>query len=396
MRLQIGSNENCVFMVLICIFFCFGAYSMVKAPRLTSKSENRNLNQFSHFTLGRFVNGSFQNDFENAISDQFVFSEKIRTVYGNTMNKLPTFGIDKLACSGRYTKLGGNEYQHATFDCDDYMLYVPISVTDSLVELLDRNIQKYNSINQKYDVYYYYVDESNMFDFEKGSKVIDFTKILEENLHGERGFRSLNYSSYEELKKYFYKTDHHWNYIGSYQGFVDITSMMGIENPSEPVDTFVSCDFFRGSHARDLQNYSNIEKFVFYKFDVPEHDTFINREAGEYGNLNKYIESSVDANVGDLYSYIYGTDQAEVVFDFHQPKEDNLLVISNSFDNPISVLIAQYFNKTYAVDPRRFNRDFGRDFVLSEYIEENKIDKILFVLSSRFIRDPNSNRGLEL
>ena len=71
------------------------------------------------------------------------------------------------------------------------------------------------------------------------------------------------------------------------------------------------------------------------------------------------------------------------------------MIFSNSFDNPINVLIAQYFNKTYAVDIRRYQDVFKEDFAFSEYIKEKEIDKVLFVMGPRILLRNKDNKGLK-
>ena len=38
---------------------------------------------------------------------------------------------------------------------------------------------------------------------------------------------------YNDYSKYFYKTDHHWNHVGSYEGYKEIISMI-LPFPSSP------------------------------------------------------------------------------------------------------------------------------------------------------------------
>ncbi|MBP5512726.1 hypothetical protein J6X73_00980 [Candidatus Saccharibacteria bacterium] len=395
-------KENCLFLAMICLVFIFGMYGLVKMPRKSSVSENRNLTQFSHFTVKNFLNGKFQDNFENALSDQFAFSEKIRVMYGEALNNLPTYNLYSIACKNRYVQLDGKTYTNMTFNCEDYI--VPPAINDDSKQkrvltsgILEKNIARYNHVNSLVDTYYYYFDEPQIYNFQTGEKVIDLEAILKEKLAGEYTLSRLNYDGYEGFKEYFYKTDHHWNYTGSYQAFQDIAKMFGVKNPAEPTGTFTSEENFYGSKARDSRNHSFKENFTIYTFDLPAHDTYVNHKEREYGHyedfMNHNYKSKQDFN---YYGWVYGGDMGEVVFDYHQPKKDNLLIISNSFDNPVNVLVAQYFNKTYAVDLRHYKDHVGEKFVLSEYIKEKKIDKVLFIMGPRILFDEKSNQGLEL
>ncbi len=399
---RVKFSENCFFLGAVVLVMACGMYGLIKTPQKKSQSENRTLTQFEHFTIRSFLNGKFQDNFENALSDQFAFSEKIRVVFGKTVNNLPTFGLYDAVCKNHYMQLDGKAYTNMTFDCDDYI--VPPAVNEDPKQkhvltsgILEKNIARYNYVNSLVDAYYYYFDEPQVWNFQTGEKVIDLEAILKEKLTGKYTFARLEYDGYDGFKKYFYKTDHHWNYIGSYQAFKDIAEMFGVKNPAEPTGTFTSEDNFYGSKARDSRNYNFNEKFMFYMFNLPEHDTYVDHEEKNYGHYEEFLKHDYESKRGfNYYGWVYGGDAGEVLFDYHQKKKDNLLIISNSFDNPINVLVAQYFNKTYAVDLRYYKKQLGEEFKFSEYINEKKIDKVLFVMGPRILFENGSNIGLEL
>lgn len=47
-----------------------------------------------------------------------------------------------------------------------------------------------------------------------------------------KGIYEIN--SFEEFNERFYNTDHHWNYIGSYEAYRDVLSVLGGGEPLEP------------------------------------------------------------------------------------------------------------------------------------------------------------------
>ena len=86
-------SENYLFCILLSLVFAVGSYSFIKKPNKSSNIENRSLVQFQHMTWGTFLDGSFQENFENALSDQFPKSEVIRANYGSLIKNMPDFGI---------------------------------------------------------------------------------------------------------------------------------------------------------------------------------------------------------------------------------------------------------------------------------------------------------------
>lgn len=213
-------SENAVFLVAVCLIFLFGMACFFKTQKKTSQEENRSLAQFSHLTIRDVLDGEFQDNFENAFSDQFLLSRRIKSWYGEMTAVLPKFGVDTAVCYGRYVSLPNDTADlYRSFDCDDYILHKPETLSENKERDLDQNVAKFNHINAITDAYYYVINTSSTFDFESGTRVVDYGELLNEKMDGNYTISSLKYNNYDEYKNLFYKTDHHWNYKGSYQGF---------------------------------------------------------------------------------------------------------------------------------------------------------------------------------
>lgn len=147
---------------------------------------------------------------------------------------------------------------------------------------------------------------------------------------------------------------------------------------------------FYGSTARNLSFYDIKETFKGYKFNYKEHDEYIDGKLDNYGNYKKYYEGIYNnSTLNSYYSDFYGNDYGEIKYDYHDESKDNLLVLSSSFSNPINALIATHFNKTYIVDLRHYN-----DFNIYNYVEENKIDKVLFIADYNFFNQTDFELGV--
>lgn len=377
--------------------FAIGCSAFVREEVLYSDVENRELATFKHFKMEDFMEGTFQTNFESALSDQFPFSEKVRTKYAQVVTRLSDFGLRDTLCHGRYIKLASTDRNRGIFDCDEYIVYMPEPLSEEKQEIVKENIAKYNHINKLVDTYYYFVDDPSSFDFKTNERVNDYYKMLEDGLVEEKKLERLEYDDYASYKKFFYKNDHHWDYRGSYQGYLDIARMLGIEDVSEPVGTYTNHEDFYGSYARTTNTYDYPEEFKFYDFEIPEHKALLNGVSGKYSHYEEYKKHEYEyEKTMNSYAFLYGDDYAEVVFVFNQPSKENLLIISNSYSNAVNELIGQHFNKTYVVDLRAYKEKYGHDFVLSKYIKDKNIDKALVIMSPTFIWAREPNRGLEL
>ena len=88
----------------------------------------------------------------------------------------------------------------------------------------------------------------------------------------------------------------------------------------------------------------------------------------------------------ELLSYggYYGDDYGQIVLNTGREELENILVIGDSFDNAILKLIASHYNMTHSVDLRFYEHYMGEEFVLSDYLAENGIDKVLIIGSINF------------
>lgn len=318
--------------------------------------------------------------------------------YNYLISKMPTFNLGKSVCKDHYLEIANSvDMRRGTFDCEDYILYYPLPLEKT--EAINENIKRYNHLNSIADTYYYFVNDSSVYDYEKNMKVADFKKLLEDNLIGNYHLGVFDFETYEDYKQLFYKTDHHWDYRGSYKGYTDIAKMLGVKDDDliKPVGEATNHEIYYGSGAQRTKNYSIKEELIYYKYDFPEHTTIINGELGVYNHYKDYEEHNYDYDYkANYYAYLYGDDEGEVIFDYNQPKKENLLIISNSYGNPVKEMIASHFNKTFVVDLRYHERKAGKKFVLSEYLKNNKIDKVLVIMSPNFVRKEENDRGLEL
>jgi hypothetical protein len=207
-------------------------------------------------------------------------------------------------------------------------------------------------------------------------------KHLKENLTGDYKIKSLDNYSYENYSKLFYKTDHHWNYIGSYQGYKEIHDLLDLDDDYlEPSEELVAKYDFFGSHAKSSKMLTHGEEFRYYKFDYKEHSTYLNGQIGLYSNPNRKTKEKYI----NYYQLIYGGDGVDLLYNFNDPDKDNLLIIATSFSNPINEMIASHFNKTYVIDLRKMRNDSGSPVNLKEYVRWHDIDKVLVIVSTDFM-----------
>lgn len=392
----------------ICVFFYFSL--IINGQKDESILENKSLQKMPTFHFNEFINGKYQNDLEASIVDQMLFSEEIKSYM--TKNKaqlvnnvqkdlLQLFNDEKQSNKKdditkneikdrniKYIPISNNVYYYGD---SNYMVFKGRSLNDKTKEKINKIAKQYNENFKGIDSYFYFVNQSKSINFNTVSEDENQFLTYIKDKFQFKDETGLKVSSYEQYKNYFYQTDHHWNYKGSYQGYKDIIHMIyPKQKVLEPTQTKTYDVNYYGSNARTTSIYTNKEKFTVYKFNIPQHITRINQKKSSYGNEKMYDMNNYYTREGyNHYRAYYGGDFAEVEYDFKQPDKENLLVIAPSYSNPINELIASHFDKTYFIDLRHYQTEYGKKFNPKQYCKEHHIDKFVLMLSIDHLTNGN-------
>lgn len=383
-------KQNICFLITIIFILLIGMYTLVREEESISIGENRSLQTFEHFTLNSYMKGEYQDKLESAISDQFIGSETIKLNLKSFLQFFDYNDIPEAVCKNRYVSFSN---WHANYNCGDYLLYRYEKYNKDIEKNVKERINMYNTINKNIDTYYYFIPTSKILDYEKNKYSIDIIKLLEENLKNEKSFSYLEIKNYDDYSKYFYKTDHHWNHIGSYKAYQDIIYMFNKNAKVIGVEEEILFDniTYYGSLARASRILDYKEKFKVYKYKLPNMKIITNKETLGYGNEEEYLKQNFSKEkFANHYSLYNGDDYAEVLMEANSGKR-NLLIIGDSYTNSINKLIATHFNKTYDVDLRHYKKTFNEEFIINEYIEENDIDKVLIIVNYDLLLDEYFN-----
>lgn len=377
---NMNNYRNYVFLFVFIFIILLGMSTLIRKEKHFSNNENRNLIPIPHFTIDSFLTSEFQDTFTKSLSDQFLLAETTKKIMNKYTKLLNYSTININICKNKYVKIGK---EHYVYDCNDGIVHIPVSYTKEENNWLNQEIYKINT-NIK-TTYHYYILDSYNFDFETNKKIYNFETYFNKN------YSEFNFNNYDEFEKYFYKTDHHWNYKGSYKAYREIIQLLlgkneELINPRKITEYDVDFD---GSFARVSKSLDFNEKFKTYDYKSKEFNTIINKTEKTYGKYKEYHNGEFKTNnLVNHYGEFYGYDEGELILDFYNNKDkENLLVLSNSFSNSNIKLIASHFHKTYKVDVRHYEKDMEEEFNYEKYIKTNDIDKVVFIGNINFYKD---------
>ena len=347
-----------------------------------SDAENRNLAQFQALTLEGFLSCDFQDQLEDALGDQYPFGEKIKGglvsledwIYQQESRILrtmfPSAGMTYAEIAKGYYHFGGDESRIVEKAWPEEMYAPAVQKQSALYAMLDA------------PVYLYFIRNSRAHDFMRDDDANDavFQTIVEAyQPDGAACFAAADYDEYVTL---FYASDHHWNHRGADKGYRDVIRLLlGDAEELVPVKEEVSFPVpFNGSYARQSGRMVGESGFTVYTYGLKKTITRLNGKNGTYGHQSLYEKGRYPTDeLRNHYAYYYGGDYGEIVLDTRRTEKENLLIVADSYSNPINSLIASHFGRTHILDLRYYERDMGMRLDLNAYIQENGINRVLLM-----------------
>lgn len=199
-----------------------------------------------------------------------------------------------------------------------------------------------------------------------------FKNKINENIN----LSELKIESTEDYTNKFYKTDHHWNMYGAYEGYQDIMKMLGKVPHSLTIEKVSKTPYYGSLATSSLSTLTHDNIYdVTAKFDYDIEIT-----TGK--NIEKFKPREFSYEKGykffDYYIHYFNGQYGLVKYTFNNKSEDNLLIFSDSYAWQTDYLIASHYKNTYVVNLRYDDYANGK-FNYNEFIKENNIDDVLFL-----------------
>ncbi len=333
----------------------------------TTYYENRLLAEVPEFSINGAMDRSFYEDFETYLSDHFFLRDYFLDVHVDKDMVMGVPVINDVVVTDQVLLPNHTVY------LDNYNIYL---MWDTMANL--KEFQTYCA-EQEVDFLYVAIPEQSTAFQEYYPSYLPTNgyrnSTLQEDFLSELSRLGIDYldcSTFlsEDYGKYYSKTDHHYNYFGAYETYLHIADYIDTNYVSIPIYDdleFYSVDSsFLGSRNRKLfGNFPNEDSNYYYIPTVP----FTRQDGGSDVEPMLFDESQKE-----LYNYYMGGDWGRVVLDTNRPELPTVLVLGDSFTNPLETLIYQSFDETHIVDMR-----YTGQFNLAYYMLEVQTDVVIFV-----------------
>lgn len=354
------------------VLLVFAVVDMAESDRLFSQTENRILAQRPKWSLESVLDGSYEREYENYATDQFV-SRDTWVMLKTRMDIL----LQKKVIKGVYLAADGYLIeQHLPQEYDG-------ELTDKRLDQLRQLTERYpqslvmlaptadNILTEKLPSHAVSYDQSRLMERVKGQI-------------GEEHVIDLFPTLLEHREEYiYYRTDHHWTTLGAYYAYLEWARKVGYPpRDYDPQDLETVSDSFLGTlHSRinlpmepdEIQIFPRTNRRsvrITYDFD---------RETSSYYEPS-YLEDK------NQYGYFLDDNHAFVEIEtayYADGKE--LFIIKDSYANSLIPILAPHYEKIYVLDLRYYNGSLFS--LMDQYVTDDRVSVLVMYNCIHFLED---------
>ncbi len=345
-------NRHSLTSIIFLLFLFTGMLLHGLHPKLDfSEKERRQLQHFPDISTTNILDGTFMREFEDFSNDQMPYRDFFLSI-----NRLYLWSMQR-SDNGR-----------VIFGGDDYLVKLnnPHDLRQSTKNTRYLSALDLPSSEDKPINYYFMLipTASEMIRSELPAHLptLNQADFIDQTYNKLDNFKTIN--CYDALaamgKKAYYRTDHHWNSLGAYNGARSFLQATGVDLPVESeYNKVVVKEDFLGSLYAQAGGFTQIPDQI----EIWQHQTNnLNNKLRCYDDKNKLIANGVYRR-DDLFSYdpyrvFLGDNQGIITIDTGIENERNLLLIKDSYSNSMLPFLTSNYQRIYVVDMRFLDKSF--------------------------------------
>ncbi len=338
-----GEKKNAIrTVVFLCaIWLLFFVADLLKKDVVFSESENRILASKPELTKEALLDGTYMQDYETYVNDQFVGRENWITIKTGT-----DMLLQKKVINGVY--LGKDDYlieQHeAEGFKEDKIRKRMLSLQKIIREYPQTKVMLVptadNILTDKMPAFAPFYDQQELLELAKSmvgqEHVIDVFSTLKE--HADEGI--------------YYRTDHHWTTLGAYYGYREFARAYRLpaRNYLKLESKVVTEDFLGTLHSKVNMPMKG-ETIEMFPATLEKNYTITYDETKKTDSF--YTDSYLEGK--NKYGYFLDDNHGLVEIERESFSSKELFVIKDSYANSMIPMLAHHYKRIYVVDLRYFN-----------------------------------------
>ena len=357
-----------IFIAVLCIVPVWMIFSK---DRTFSDNENRYLSSFPKITFASIMDGSFMEDFETYMTDQFPARDACIVLKTNSLRLMGRKEMNGVYLGeGGYLIAGENE-----FDADR---------AEEIMNSVNTFADSLEGVNVKFMAV---PDSISIYEDKLPYGVKSTQKSMIDAMYSMLSDKVDKIDIYDTLyenrtQKLYYKTDHHWTVEGAYLAFKEFASAEGLTVNDSDYETYCVASGFKGTQASNSGVYTSDDVVNICVPKESEGTYVVNYVEDTRKTTTLFDEEKLKEK--DKYLVFMGGNYSQVNIATTAGTGKNLLIIKDSFANCFVPMLTPYYDNIIVVDPRYFYDD------IYEAAKRNSITDVLFLYSVNSIVKDNS------
>ena len=378
--------ENVAVTVLLFVFAVAGAFYLLLGPKSDfSENENRVLEQAPALETSALLDGSYTDSLEAFVNDQFPLRTQFLSL--NTSFQIVS-GRKDLGSNYSVTPAEGGVY----LGKNDHVYEVLLPNT---TDTFKKNIQGLKTFSQETGLPFWVMpvpsgsqeQQENLPLFAQNHDQREELKYIRDTITDKNAtvvdlFDTLGSWNGD----FYYKTDHHWNTFGAYEGYKVLAEKMGFAPYGKDKFTFrlASRSFYGTLYSKAINFFQKPDDLYLPEYTEPQD---IVQVIGGEEREGLYWEEYLDKK--DKYStFMGGNHSVEVVKNKNQNNGRKLLLLKDSYANSLVPFLCLHYSEIHVIDLRYYSQN------VYEYVKENGITEAAAVYSMKQLCDVDISNKL--
>jgi hypothetical protein len=365
--------------IMLFLTIITGIFYLLFAPKQSfSEDENRVLESAPSISLSSVQDGSFMDSIESYVGDHFMLRKAFVSL--NTQIQL-CMGRRDLGGNYSLTPAEGGVY----FGKSDHIYEV---LLPNRTDTFHSNITALNTFAETASLPFYFTpvpsgsqeQQDKLPDFapnhDQSEDLNEIKAIVGKNTKVIDLFDTLSDKTGNDD---YYKTDHHWNTFGAYEGYKALITEMGLPAVSKDEFEFkpVSEPFYGTLYSKAV---SSAQKPDTLYLPVMKKPMNITQQTGKQVRKSLIWEEYLQKK--DKYSaFLGGNHSVDIVKNADVKNGRKLLILKDSYANSMVPFLAANFSEIHIIDLRYYNQN------VYNYIKENNISETAAIYSIKQLCD---------
>lgn len=372
----------------IVFIFGIGILNLLSMDKAESLNENRSLQQAPG--IENIINRDYPKIYETYYTDQFINRDSLLKLYTKLqikMNKSTVRGYyiidNKWIMPNKVVKQKDEQIKHIADKVNEFSKKIKKDSREIYYISTPCKSQALDGLYPKFAGKGFALENVSKFGQNLDGNYINFINI-DKYFHNE--------FSEKEKEKMYFKTDHHWNGIGAFEGFKYIIKNMNVlnENNKDLIDdskfeiSEITNKKFLGSYNRNLFSlFSKDENIPYVNSKGREKYEYFNNNGQGYEISDEGKLISTEKNFDEItYGGAYTSDiPLYKIENKDAPINKKVLIVRDSYQAPTTLLFADLFNSVEILDPRN-----NIDLNVSKVVNESNPDVVVFMFNSETYR----------